>query len=158
MLIIEVGVKCNQSVIRNNLASWNVDISSIPVTVKAGSWSLDAFGNYTKTGDSVRITAYDSKWFHIIGGKNASAWAKLMARVFGRYSKDTAVADLAISKIIYHEWCHIHGIDECRNPDKTKRHGCIMYENLWYQEIAAMPLQMLNKLALCDDCKKRLKK
>ncbi len=157
MIIIESGIKCNIQVIQNYLKALNIDISGIPVTIKKGSWSLGSFGYYTKHSNIVNIVAYDSKWYYLAGGINASSAKKLLARLFGRgMTKDSSLANLAISKVIYHEWCHIHGIDQCRNDDKSKRYSCIMYENSWYQEIAAMPLQALQKFMLCDDCKKRL--
>lgn len=62
--------------------------------------------------------------------------------------------DWANAKIIYHEYLHILGIDKC-NSNWFIKMFCIMYENKSrLKELFVKPLQLLNGINPCNNCKK----
>ncbi len=129
MVIVKDGFHCNIPKIESYLKEYKINHDSIVITISDGGWTLDVFGN---TDGKNKINVFLPSWI------------------------PNRTKELAISKIITHEWAHIKGIDACKGSF-FQRISCLMYEsNRWQKEILCLPIQLLSGLKLCSHCRKRL--
>ncbi len=127
MITTKDGFSCNILKLESYLKTYKIDYDSLIITISKGGNTFDILGN---TDGINKINIYYPSWI------------------------PNKLKELAISKIILHEYAHICGIKKCESSFFT-RIRCIMYENKsWQKEMVILPLQLLSGINFCDKCKK----